>query len=416
VVGEDRAEMFSHIAKVIENQVRVNSQLAAFIAGDMNATQNVRVGNLSAGSEESETISVTLNDRDISLIVSEVERRILGKSMRSYLEWRAASLLGNDMVAGAGAAKTLSRRELAALLTVEGSSTVGAVLAKHESKVVKRLDREGLFKQQNVDPDALDLYPVPRTLGKLDSAVLQHLPSLGNRFPTSATEMTLQLEPGDTGRVSADAVAEIMGRHLYVPVEGVDGLGALPALDDRELEFVAERLQAGAVAWYRNPERHEGGHPGAVARRYELGGRDRLFFPDFVFVYNENGQPYLEIVELHGIEADTEPKKAGIGMWPEEIQRADIDTNARVEVKVLSSYSVLAGRDIDVLMDEHQQVNLVIGAIRRAMQENPDATAREVQKQVNAALTSFFRQSKDGGALQAAKRAKFTSVVMQGRR
>jgi len=246
--------------------------------------------------------------------------------------------------------------------------------------------------------------------------VLQHLPSLGNRFPTSATEMTLQLEPGDTGRVSADAVAEIMGRHLYVPVEGVDGLGALPALDDRELEFVAERLQAGAVAWYRNPERHEGGHPGAVARRYELGGRDRLFFPDFVFVYNENGQPYLEIVELHGIEADTEPKKAGIGMWPEEIQRADIDTNARVEVKVLSSYSVLAGRDIDVLMDEHQQVNLVIGAIRRAMQENPDATAREVQKQVNAALTSFFRQSKDGGALQAAKRAKFTSVVMQGRR
>jgi hypothetical protein len=296
-------------------------------------------------------------------------------------------------------------------------------LSKHEHAVLASQRFIDAARDEDVDVAQLGLFPVTRKLGRLrpDLRPLQdHLTSRFNERSIESGEhreyeLTLQLEAGgDPDRLHASAADEIMGKHLYVPVDGVKGLGALPELDNRELEFVHERLRTGAVAWYRNPERHEGRHPGALARKYTLDGKDRLFFPDFIFIHNRGGDPYIEIVELHGVEADTQAKRAGLGLWPEDIKRALGLPEERVEAKLLSSYSVFAGRDVDI--DYHDSGNLVLSAMREFARSNPDSTDAEVVKGAGSAVDSFFRQSTDTPAVQEKKKLKIVNMARLGSR
>lgn len=420
--------LFDELSKVIDDRIRRNNNLSDFIHGSKTVSLEISVGDLSEQKEpQVEHLKVGFTEDDLERLRQRADNGLLGDLTVPFVKHRAKLLVGSCEVFELSTAHKRATRELAALMSKEGYELAIPIIRSVYDKLLKRC--EPLLAEHGETIATLPFEQVRRKLGPL-SERSDDLAELAERFPETPVKLRLEVQhtenktfSGNNRNISIDELKMVMDRHLYSPIqtpapaptnEGDENdsdierseVIAIPTLDERELEFVRNRLSNGALAWYRNPERHEGNHPGALAMKYNLNGLDRLFFPDFVFIWDKStdGQPddpVLEIIELHGVQSDTNAKKQALESWNTRSNSSlpYPPNDRRIDTKLLSSYSVLAGRDLDLFADRHILPQLIESSIKLAAEQG------KTYRQMTADATPKIIQLVDGAD---SKRKKLT--------
>jgi hypothetical protein len=112
-------------------------------------------------------------------------------------------------------------------------------------------------------------------------------------------------------RRTEDAEGDAWARHLLSDAEGNYRI----ALKDWEAHVLRSELDAGAIAWYRNPS--TGRHSLQIPYNSTLGIAGLA--PDFIFIHEIDGSLTPSIVDPHGTHlADAVPKLQGLSAYADK--------------------------------------------------------------------------------------------------
>jgi type III restriction enzyme len=131
---------------------------------------------------------------------------------------------------------------------------------------------------------------------------------------------------------------DLWDRNIYV-----DQTGVYPGNLNKWESIVARREleRDKEVVWFRNPSKQ----PWSLTIPYRAGGKPTPFYPDFIFVREENGKMMVDLLDPHQIDLEDAPAKAA-GLAEYAAKHADAYN--RIELIIIRNAEI---RSID-LMDE----------------------------------------------------------------